>query len=82
MRIYSRRKFSFIFALIFDDFLMDLLKNKQGEISSFLTGMAFTHPFVRRNDISTAQGKNDGQRYSHHFFTQKDVKMPHFHNIC
>ena len=49
--------FLFIFSLIFDDFLMDLLKKLHGEISSFLTGMAFIHPFERRNDISSTQEK-------------------------
>ena len=35
----------------------------QGKISWFLMEMIFPHPFVRRNDISTAQGKNYLLRY-------------------
>ena len=41
MRIYSRREFSFIFSLIYDDFFNGFIKKLQVEISSFLTGMAF-----------------------------------------
>ena len=60
---------------------MDLFtKRNTGEISSFLTGMAFPHPFVRRNDISTAQGKNYWQ--GHNFFPKKDVEMPHLFAEC
>ena len=38
MRIYAHRGFSIPQTLIFDDFLMDLLKRLQAEIPSFLTG--------------------------------------------
>ena len=46
-------------------------------------GMAFPHPFVWRNDISTALGKKLWPRTSvnqwkYNFFPQKDVEMPHF----
>ena len=39
--------------MIFDEFI----KKIQGEIPLFLTEKAFQHPFVRRNDISTALGE-------------------------
>jgi hypothetical protein len=41
--IYSRRDFSFIFSLIYDDFLMDFIEKLQGEISSFLMEMGHFH---------------------------------------
>jgi hypothetical protein len=46
MQIYSRMDFSFIFSLIYDDFFNEFIEKLQGEVSSFLTGMAFPHPFV------------------------------------
>ena len=35
--------------------LNGFIEKIQGKISSFLTGMAFPHPFVWRNDISTME---------------------------
>ena len=84
---YSHIDFSFMFSLIYDIFLWIYWK-LQVEIYSFLTGMAFIHSFVWRNDISTTLGKkwwlrtsvhilSLGQR-KYHFFTQKNVEMPSY----
>ena len=76
--------FSFNIRWFFSGFIEKL----EGKISSFLTEIAFPHPFVWTNDISTALGKKMLTSYpSRNFFPlgsgninssqKKDVVMPH-----
>ena len=64
---FSRRDFSFIFSLIFDDFWMDLLKNYR---------MKSPHFYFSQSFFPLGQWK-------YHFFTLMDVEMPHlFNSFC
>ena len=63
-------------------FFNGFIEKLRSGISSFLTGMAFSYLFVWRNDDLVPQSIifSLGQR-KYHFFTQKDVEMPHLFKL-
>ena len=75
----------YLFFLSYTVIFNRFIENLGGEISSFLTGMEFPHLVCKEMIYPLPSGKNYDlvpqsiffPLWQYHFFTQKDVEMPH-----